>query len=210
MIMPTSLFQGLNPEKQQKILDAGLSEFAENGYESSSTNRIVQRAGISKGSLFKYFPSKEDLYFYLLDRITAELNASMKEQTASLSANLFERIQDYSTLEISWYLQHPEKARMILRAFARDDSEIYRKIEARYGNREQKILDWFLQDADPAQFRTEKQKALDLVKWFLKGFNDAFLEKMHKQENADLEAVKKTYQKELSDYLELLKEGIIQ
>lgn len=59
---------------------AGVSEFAEYGYENSSTNRIVKKAGISKGSLFKYFPTKEDFYFYVLDEITAELNSSLEEK----------------------------------------------------------------------------------------------------------------------------------
>ena len=65
--MPTPLFFELNVEKQQKIITAGISEFAGYGYENSSTNRIVKKAGISKGSLFKYFPAKEDFYFYVLE-----------------------------------------------------------------------------------------------------------------------------------------------
>ncbi len=78
--MPTPLFLGLDTEKQQNIFIAGVSEFAEYGYENSSTNRIVKKASISKGSLFKYFPTKEDFYFYVLDEITAELNSSLEEK----------------------------------------------------------------------------------------------------------------------------------
>ena len=81
---------------------AGVSEFAEYGYENSSTNRIVKKAGISKGSLFKYFPTKEDFYFYVLDEITAELNFSLEEKINTLSADLFQRIVEYSVLEFSW------------------------------------------------------------------------------------------------------------
>ncbi len=60
-------FENLNPEKQQKILNSALSEFAEHGYEQASTNRIVKQAGIGKGMLFYYFKNKKDLYEYLIE-----------------------------------------------------------------------------------------------------------------------------------------------
>ncbi len=89
--MPTPLFLGLDSEKQHKIFMAGVSEFAEYGYENSSTNQIVKKAGISKGSLFKYFPTKEDFYFYVLDKIAAELITSLEEKINTLSTDLFHR-----------------------------------------------------------------------------------------------------------------------
>lgn len=58
--MPKKLFFELKDEKRKKIIDTGISEFAKYNYNNSSTNRIVKDAGISKGSLFKYFESKED------------------------------------------------------------------------------------------------------------------------------------------------------
>ena len=36
-------------------------EFAQSGFEKASTNEIVKRSNISKGSLFNYFNSKKDL-----------------------------------------------------------------------------------------------------------------------------------------------------
>ena len=44
-----------------------LREFAENGFEKASTNEIVKKANISKGSLFNYFNSKKELYLYLFN-----------------------------------------------------------------------------------------------------------------------------------------------
>lgn len=59
-------FLKLSEEKQRHILGSALSEFAEYGYDGASTNRIIQRAGISKGVLFKYFTSKEELFYYVI------------------------------------------------------------------------------------------------------------------------------------------------
>ena len=207
--MPTPLFFTLNTEKRQNIFTAGISEFADCGYENSSTNRIVKKAGISKGSLFKYFPTKEDFYFFVLDEITAELISSLEEKINTLSPDLFQRIIEYSVLEFSWYILYPEKSKMIVRAFTKSDTDIYRKTVLKYGNREQEIYYWFLQDIDTTQFRWGRHKTLDVVKWFLKGFNDDFLTKIQKQAYADFKMIEKEYVKDLSEYIEILKAGIV-
>jgi hypothetical protein len=49
--MATDQFHKLNNQKQEKIIQAVLKEFAQYGYDSASTNRIVEHANISKGIL---------------------------------------------------------------------------------------------------------------------------------------------------------------
>lgn len=59
-------FLKLNPEKQEQILKAICEEFTEHSFDDASTNRIVEKAGISKGTLFNYFGCKEAMYHSLL------------------------------------------------------------------------------------------------------------------------------------------------
>lgn len=207
--MPTTLFLELNDEKKKTIMNAGISEFGSYGYESSSTNRIVQKAGISKGSLFKYFPSKEDFYFYVLGQITTELISDLKEKAATLPTELFQRIIAYSVLEFSWYIQHPEKANMIIKAFAQNDTEIYRKTISKYGTRQQDLSDWFLQDVDTSHFLFSRQKTLQIIKWFLQGFNEDFLGRIQMQNDCNLSKLEQEYTASLSEYMTLLKTGLV-
>jgi AcrR family transcriptional regulator len=60
--MARSRFDNLEREKQEAILAAAAEEFAERGYEGASLNRIIDEAGISKGSLYYYFEDKQDLF----------------------------------------------------------------------------------------------------------------------------------------------------
>ena len=60
-------FFDLNREKQDKMINAALRIFAENGYRHASTDIIVKEAGISKGLLFHYFTSKMGLFSFLFD-----------------------------------------------------------------------------------------------------------------------------------------------
>ena len=61
------LFYSLEHDKQKHIIDAAMEEFAEKGFKRASTNTIVEKAGISKGMLFYYFGSKEELFDFLCD-----------------------------------------------------------------------------------------------------------------------------------------------
>ena len=60
-------FFDLNREKQDRMINAALRVFAENGYRHASTDTIVKEAGISKGLLFHYFTSKMGLFSFLFD-----------------------------------------------------------------------------------------------------------------------------------------------
>lgn len=58
-------FAKLPPAQQQAILRAALDEFAAHGFHDASLNRLIEAAGISKGSMYYYFDGKEDLFVHV-------------------------------------------------------------------------------------------------------------------------------------------------
>ncbi len=54
-------FEEIRIGKVELIMRAALELFANNGYESTSISKIAKSAGISKGLMYNYFPSKEAL-----------------------------------------------------------------------------------------------------------------------------------------------------
>jgi AcrR family transcriptional regulator len=66
-------FENLEPERQQRLLDSAAEEFAEKGYDAASLNRILDRSGMSKSSLYYYFDNKADLFGTLVERSLALL-----------------------------------------------------------------------------------------------------------------------------------------
>ena len=54
-------------------MQAALDEFATHGFHDASLNRVIDAAGISKGSMYYYFDGKEDLYAYVAERGLAGL-----------------------------------------------------------------------------------------------------------------------------------------
>ncbi len=59
-------FNKVSEEKRNKILDAAIVEFAEHGFESANINSIASVAGVSVGSMYKYFDHKEDLFLTII------------------------------------------------------------------------------------------------------------------------------------------------
>ncbi len=54
-------------ETRARILDAARAVFEEHGYAHGTTNRIAERAGLSVGSLYQYFPNKDAILVELVD-----------------------------------------------------------------------------------------------------------------------------------------------
>lgn len=52
--------------RPQEILDAALSVFVENGFSAARMEEIARRAGVTKGTLYLYFSSKEEIFKSLL------------------------------------------------------------------------------------------------------------------------------------------------
>ena len=65
--MPKQTFLNLPKEKRDKIINISLIEFAQHSYKGASLSRIVEKAGIAKGSMYQYFKNKKELYLYLID-----------------------------------------------------------------------------------------------------------------------------------------------
>jgi len=60
--VPLPRFQNLDETRRRAILAAAAEEFGERGFAQASYNRIIERAGISKGAMYYYFADKDDLY----------------------------------------------------------------------------------------------------------------------------------------------------
>ena len=55
-------FENIPEEKRRRILAAAIGEFANKGFDNANINVIASKAGVSVGSLYKYFNTKQDLF----------------------------------------------------------------------------------------------------------------------------------------------------
>ena len=202
--MAEKLFLKISREKQNKIIESALLEFSNKSYNEASTNNIVKFAGISKGSLFKYFKSKEDLYLFVLDLSIKELVKDISQAKISLEKDIFETIIKYAEVEFDWHINNPYKYKLINKAFTDENSSLYKKIMENYQGISDNIYFRLLEDIDGKNLKYEKEKISNLVKWILEGFNRDFSKVKDTGDN--LLSLKNEYIKELRTYIEIIKE----
>ncbi len=78
--MPLKTFMNLSPKRQKEIIDTCLKEFALHDYREVSLSKIIVKLGLAKGSFYRYFESKRDLYEYLIE-YAKKLNVGLFEKT---------------------------------------------------------------------------------------------------------------------------------
>ena len=77
-------YQRRKEDRPQEITDAAFAAFAENGYAATRVEEVAKRAGVSKGLLYLYFKTKEELFKAVVrsvvmprvDALEAELDSS--------------------------------------------------------------------------------------------------------------------------------------
>ena len=60
-------------QTRERILEAAEAVFADNGYHEALIDEIGKKTSMSKGGLYFHFPSKEDLFFAVMDRLANKL-----------------------------------------------------------------------------------------------------------------------------------------
>ena len=73
--------------RPQELLDAALELFVQNGYAATHSDEVARRAGVSKGTLYLYFPSKEELFKAVVRATLSNLIAEGAEND-SISGSL--------------------------------------------------------------------------------------------------------------------------
>lgn len=67
--IPTQTFINLAKEKQDRIIDAAVTEFSLRRFQEAKLSEIIKNAKIPRGSFYQYFTDKKDIYLYIFDLI---------------------------------------------------------------------------------------------------------------------------------------------
>lgn len=77
--------QTLKPEMRERVLRTAEAVFAEQGYQGATMAGIAARAGVSTGNLYRYFESKDALFYTLFtDELAETLLRRVRERVRSL------------------------------------------------------------------------------------------------------------------------------
>ena len=67
----------IKTRREEEILEAATKFFAECGYSEADTQTLADRLGVGKGTIYRYFPSKRELFLAAVDRLIHQLHESI-------------------------------------------------------------------------------------------------------------------------------------
>jgi AcrR family transcriptional regulator len=200
-------FLALDPEKRERIINAGMNEFL-NGFKKASTDVIVRAAGISKGLLFHYFGTKENLYDFLIDYAINTVQAEYLDLLNVNQTDIFESIWQMSLLKRDVSLRFPMIFDFLIRVYldqkdcpAKEHLKRFQEMQAQrfsiiYSNCDKSL---FRDDVDP-------EKVVSIVQWALHGWAETKTSAItHGNVNEVMENYD-TYLDEMKEYLNIFKQ----
>lgn len=94
-------------DKKAALLKAALKLFTERGFHGTSTAQISKEAGVATGTLFNYFPTKEDLINGLYFEVKGDLSRKMGKDVQTQST-FHDKLKKIWCNMIEWGLNNPE------------------------------------------------------------------------------------------------------
>jgi TetR/AcrR family transcriptional regulator len=200
-------FKKLKPAKQNIILLSAIEEFFNYGFKDASTNRIVEKADISKGSLYYYFGNKSDLY-NSCQSYTFDIFIDYVKNYTQTYEGFIERLIRVNSFKQQFQSQHPEVLNFFINQYFKGlfPEEILKKL---------KQLDYefklrLAEDLNYDLFRDDinVDHAMQLISWTIQGyerdieqqaisnsFNFDNLEQCFEDSQVYFETLKKVYYK---------------
>lgn len=201
-------FLNLEPERQEHIRLACITEFAANGYKQASTNNMCRAAGISKGLLFHYFSSKKGLYMYLLDHVVGLLLVEFYAGLSGEREDIIERMLRWNAVKLDIARKYPLYYQFNVKMYIESDPAVKGEIAAMIERLTQEGYDKLLDNVDYSAFRkgVNVAKAIEMVNYVLNGLAEKYAAEYRKDTNYRLKHGEKLYA-ELREYLDILRDG---
>lgn len=105
-------------DRREEILDAATRLFAELGFSDAVTQLLADRLGVGKGTIYRYFPSKKELFLAAADRAMRQLHERMDSSIQGVDDSL-DRIALAVTAYLDFFAEHPEDVELLIQERAR-------------------------------------------------------------------------------------------
>ena len=103
----------LQERRRAEILNAATAVFAEHGFAAADVQEIADKTGVGKGTVYRYFPSKEELFLAAVDHGMRRLKAAVDAAVAD-SRQPLERIAEGVRAYLSFFDENPEIVELLI------------------------------------------------------------------------------------------------
>jgi AcrR family transcriptional regulator len=121
----------VEPEEQRAtILAAAAACFSRKGYHRTTMDEIVAESGLSKGTLYWYFESKQDLFLEMFESWGDTMLKAMKDMAESRAQPAADRVRALGMWSMEMFAAEPEIVTLLIEAYTalRGDREAYERL----------------------------------------------------------------------------------
>src|SRR6185312_8462753 len=97
----------------EQILEAAARLFARHGYTDTDTQLLAEKLGVGKGTLYRYFPSKEELFLATVDRVMRRLHEQIEAAIKDVDEPL-QRIALAIRAYLAFFAEHPDFVELLI------------------------------------------------------------------------------------------------
>ena len=102
----------LETRRKAEILEAAAVVFAQDGFAETDVQVIANRVGVSKGTIYRYFETKDVLFLAAVDRGLRELSAACDASMLDESRTPLERVEAAVLAYLTFFHRRPEMAEL--------------------------------------------------------------------------------------------------
>src|SRR5882672_4454159 len=99
--------------RREEILEAAAKLFAEHGYSETDTQFLADKLGVGKGTLYRYFPSKRELFLAAADRVMCLLSERVDAAIEGIRDPL-DRVAEAIEASLAFFVEHPELVELLI------------------------------------------------------------------------------------------------
>ena len=128
----------LQERRRAEILDAATTVFSKRGFAAADVQEIADKTGVGKGTVYRYFPSKEELFLAAVDHGMRQLKETL-DAAATGTDQPLERIAEGVRAYLTFFDEHAEIVELLIheRSHFRD-----RKTPTYFVHREANMAPW--------------------------------------------------------------------
>lgn len=140
-----------NQQTRRRILDSALAEFAKQGYGASSVNAICAAPDISKGIIYHYFDTKDDLFLACVEECFTLLTNYLRQTIQLKPGDIQNQLAEYFTARSSFFRENPVYQRIFCEAVITPPAHLQGEIQKRrqvFDELNTQILKYLLEQVD--------------------------------------------------------------
>ncbi|ACL69134.1 TetR/AcrR family transcriptional regulator [Halothermothrix orenii] len=165
--MPRETFFNLSEEKRNRIINIAVEEFARYDYNSASLSRVVEKAGIAKGSMYQYFKNKKELYLYLVE-LASEKKFNYISDNIDFDTgkkDFFQLLKEMHLVGLKFDLTHLHYSNLILNAMRETSKKIGNLADRLIRSSDNYMKDFIKKAREKGQIRDDVD--LDLISFIV-------------------------------------------